>query len=82
MHGNNKTEAELRYAVEQGVGTIVVDSFDEIERLERIAPEGQKVMLRVTPGIKPDDALATSRPARSTRSSASRSTTCRARSTR
>ena len=36
-----------------GVGTIVVDSFDEIERLERIAPEGQKVMLRVTPGIKP-----------------------------
>jgi diaminopimelate decarboxylase len=53
MHGNNKTEAELRYAVEQGVGTIVVDSFDEIERLERIAPEGQKVMLRVTPGIKP-----------------------------
>jgi diaminopimelate decarboxylase len=53
LHGNNKTEAELRYAVESGVGTIVVDSFDEIERLERIAPEGQKVMLRVTPGIKP-----------------------------
>jgi diaminopimelate decarboxylase len=52
MHGNNKTEAELRYAVEQGIGHIVVDSFDEIERLERIAP-GQKVMLRVTPGIKP-----------------------------
>jgi diaminopimelate decarboxylase len=53
LHGNNKTEAELRYAVDAGVGTIVVDSFDEIERLERIAPEGQKVMLRVTPGIKP-----------------------------
>jgi diaminopimelate decarboxylase len=53
LHGNNKTESELRYAVEQGVGTIVVDSFDEIERLERIAPEGQKVMLRVTPGIRP-----------------------------
>src|SRR4051794_16291699 len=53
LHGNNKTEAELRYAVEQGVGTIVVDSFDEIGRLERIAPEGQKVMLRVTPGIRP-----------------------------
>lgn len=51
MHGNNKTEAELRYAVEQGVGHIVVDSFDELERLERIAP-GQKVLLRVTPGIK------------------------------
>jgi diaminopimelate decarboxylase len=53
LHGNNKTEAELRYAIDRGVGTIVVDSFDEIERLERIAPEGQKVMLRVTPGIKP-----------------------------
>src|SRR5260221_3098633 len=53
LHGNNKTEAELRYAIEQGVGTIVVDSFDEIERLQRIAPEGQKVMLRVTPGIRP-----------------------------
>jgi len=53
LHGNNKTEAELRYAVERGVGTIVVDSFDEIGRLERIAPERQKVMLRVTPGIKP-----------------------------
>ena len=53
MHGNNKTEAELRYAVEQGVGTIVVDSFDEVERLQRIAPDGQRVMLRVTPGIKP-----------------------------
>jgi diaminopimelate decarboxylase len=53
MHGNNKTEAELRFAVEQGVGTIVVDSFDEIERLQRIAPDGQEAMLRVTPGIKP-----------------------------
>jgi diaminopimelate decarboxylase len=53
MHGNNKTESELRYAVEKGVGTIVVDSFDEIERLQRIAPDGQRVMLRVTPGIKP-----------------------------
>src|SRR3954454_18186048 len=53
MHGNNKTEAELRYAVERGIGHVVVDSFDEIERLERIAP-GQRVMLRVTPGIRPD----------------------------
>jgi diaminopimelate decarboxylase len=53
LHGNNKTEDELRYAIEQGVGTIVVDSFDEIERLQRLAPEGQQVMLRVTPGIEP-----------------------------
>src|SRR3954470_14505879 len=36
MHGNNKTEAELRYAIERGVGHIVVDSFDEIDRLEAL----------------------------------------------
>ena len=52
MHGNNKTEAELHYAREAGVGHVVVDSFDEIERLRRIDP-GRRVMLRVTPGIKP-----------------------------
>ncbi|MDQ3934625.1 MAG: diaminopimelate decarboxylase [Actinomycetota bacterium] len=52
MHGNNKSDAELRQAVEAGVGTIVVDSFHELERLERIAP-GQRIMLRVTPGITP-----------------------------
>jgi diaminopimelate decarboxylase len=50
MHGNNKSQAELDYAIERGVGHIVVDSFDEIGRL-RGRP--QRVMLRVTPGIKP-----------------------------
>ena len=35
MHGNNKTEAELRYALEAGVGHLIVDSFDEIERWRR-----------------------------------------------
>ena len=54
MHGNNKSGEELRYAIEQGVGHIVVDSFDEIDRLEHLAQgRGLKVMLRVTPGIKP-----------------------------
>jgi diaminopimelate decarboxylase len=53
FHGNNKSVAELEYAVEQGVGVVVIDSFQELERLEQIAP-GQRVMLRVTPGIKPD----------------------------
>ncbi len=33
MHGNAKSEAELRFAVEQGIGLIVIDNFDEIERL-------------------------------------------------
>jgi len=52
MHGNNKSEDELRDAIEQGVGHIVVDSFDELDRLERMAP-GQPILLRVTPGIQP-----------------------------
>jgi diaminopimelate decarboxylase len=50
MHGNNKTPAELDYALAAGVGHIVVDSFDEIERLRG---RGPRVMLRVTPGIRP-----------------------------
>jgi diaminopimelate decarboxylase len=55
MHGNNKTEAELESALERGVGHIVVDSFDEIDRLERLAAgRRQRVLLRVTPGIRPD----------------------------
>jgi len=55
MHGNNKTEAELRLALDSRVGHLVVDSFDEIERLGRLAPGGaQRVLLRVTPGITPD----------------------------
>jgi len=50
MHGNNKSPAELDYATESGIGHIVVDSFDEIERLRG---RSQRVMVRVTPGIKP-----------------------------
>jgi diaminopimelate decarboxylase len=50
MHGNNKSPAELDYAIESGVGHIVVDSFDEIERLHGRL---RRVLLRVTPGIEP-----------------------------
>ncbi len=50
MHGNNKQPAELDYALEVGVGHIVVDSFDEIERLRG---RGARVLIRVTPGIRP-----------------------------
>src|SRR3954454_5222980 len=52
MHGNNKSDDELRMAIDAGVGHIVIDSFDELDRLERMAP-GQRVLLRVTPGIAP-----------------------------
>ena len=56
VHGNNKTEAELAYAIETGVGHIVADSFDELDRLERLLGEraaSQRLMLRVRPGIEP-----------------------------
>ena len=53
MHGNNKTEAELRYAVEAGVGHLIVDSFGEIARLDALLDRSQDVLIRVTPGILP-----------------------------
>lgn len=55
MHGNNKSEAEIRSGIEFDVGTIVIDSFVEIERVARIAQElgkVQKVYIRVTPGVE------------------------------
>ncbi|HZK48466.1 MAG TPA: diaminopimelate decarboxylase [Thermoleophilia bacterium] len=55
FHGNNKTEAELRYALENGIGFVVVDSFDELALLERLAAdrnEIQPVLLRITPGVE------------------------------
>ncbi len=52
LHGNNKSDAELRTAMETGVGRIVVDSFDEINRLERMATIRPHVLVRVTPGIE------------------------------
>ncbi|MDQ2700081.1 MAG: diaminopimelate decarboxylase [Actinomycetota bacterium] len=53
MHGNNKTDAELELASRSGVGHLIVDSFDEIERCERVLDKDQDVLIRVTPGIKP-----------------------------
>ena len=53
MHGNNKSEDELRYAFDTGVAHLILDSFDEIERAERLLDRPQKVLIRVTPGIKP-----------------------------
>jgi diaminopimelate decarboxylase len=60
VHGNAKSEAELRMALRNRVGLIVLDNFDEIERLEQLAPEqelaagagAQPVLVRVTPDVK------------------------------
>lgn len=54
FHGNNKTSNEIRFAVEKGVGHIVVDNITELELLEQIAGEmGKKVQVffRIKPGI-------------------------------
>jgi diaminopimelate decarboxylase len=55
MHGNNKSEAELRMAIGEGVRHIVVDSFDELDRFDRLAAEGvgtiPDILLRITPGV-------------------------------
>ncbi len=63
LHGNAKSEDELGTALEHGVGLIVIDNFDEIERLQRLVQhhggagaaaggEGQAVLLRVTPDVR------------------------------
>ncbi len=55
MHGNNKSEAEIEAALEYGVGRLVLDSFDEIERVDAIAKRlgvTARVMLRVTVGVE------------------------------
>jgi diaminopimelate decarboxylase len=56
LHGNAKSDHELRMAVDAGVGTIVVDHPAEAERLAAIVPAGrrQRVLLRVTPGVHAD----------------------------
>lgn len=57
VHGNAKTEEELRLAVDAGAGTVVVDNFDDIDRLEMIlagTSTEQGVLVRLTPGIRPD----------------------------
>ena len=61
MHGNAKTTAELRRAVDAGVGLIVIDNTDDIDRLDDIGAAGQPVLIRVLPGVRPDtyDAVAT-----------------------
>ena len=56
FHGNNKTDSDIRFAIENKVGCFVVDNDDELFALDRIAGEMgtmQNILLRVTPGIDP-----------------------------
>ncbi|MCL2784481.1 MAG: diaminopimelate decarboxylase [Propionibacteriaceae bacterium] len=53
FHGNNKSVEELRYAIKTGVGRIIVDSFEEIERIDSLAEDTPvNVLVRVTTGIQ------------------------------
>jgi diaminopimelate decarboxylase len=59
LHGNAKSDAELRMALRHRLGLIVIDNFDEIERLQRLIAEGeladrtaQSVLVRVTPDVR------------------------------
>ncbi len=55
LHGNNKSRAELEMALDLGVGRIVVDSFDEIDRIEALVAGTSRrpdVLLRVNPGVQ------------------------------
>ena len=55
LHGNNKSDRELAEAVEAGVGRIVVDSFDELDRLTRLHERTgarPQILIRVTPGVE------------------------------
>jgi diaminopimelate decarboxylase len=57
MHGNAKSDEELRAALDRGVGLIVIDNFDELDRLRRLAAEfaaggAQEVLIRVTPDVR------------------------------
>ena len=56
FHSNNKTDADIAYAIDSGVGYFVVDNVEELDAIDRIALQKnvkQKILLRLTPGIDP-----------------------------
>jgi len=63
FHGNAKSEDELRYALEAGVGHVVLDGVDDTDRLERVAAAlgaEQEVLLRINPNVSGDTHAAVS----------------------
>ena len=56
FHGNNKTDADIEYAIENGLGYFVVDNEEELMAISETASAHgvmQKILLRITPGIDP-----------------------------
>ncbi|MCL6632045.1 MAG: diaminopimelate decarboxylase [Alicyclobacillus herbarius] len=55
MHGNNKTPTELAYALDSGIGVVVVDNFHELFLLDQLAREKGmtvRILLRISPGVE------------------------------
>lgn len=52
MHGNAKSDADIEAALRAGIGYIVVDGFDDIDRIATLARRRTPVLLRVSPGIE------------------------------
>ena len=56
FHGNNKSDSDIRYGMSNKIGYFIVDTYDELYAIDRIAKElniKQKILLRLTPGIDP-----------------------------
>jgi diaminopimelate decarboxylase len=56
FHGNNKTDEDIRYAIDSGIGYFIVDNREELREISRYAGEKgirQKILMRLTPGIDP-----------------------------
>ena len=56
FHGNNKTDADIEYAMETGIGCFIVDNREELDTVNACAARRgirQKILLRLTPGIDP-----------------------------
>jgi diaminopimelate decarboxylase len=52
MHGNAKSDEDIQAAIDARIGYIVVDGFDDIDRIERLASRKTPVLLRVSPGVE------------------------------
>jgi len=54
FHGNNKSEEELLYGLKEKIGYFVVDNFNELDMLDKLAGDfgGQDIIIRITPGVE------------------------------
>lgn len=53
FHGNNKSLDEIRFALEQGVGQLIIDNFEEIDKLSKLRVGQTEFLVRLAPGVDP-----------------------------